>query len=75
MGPACILSSMTQTHELLLFSTCLGQGTFRLSGISGFIPGRNLRWSGKAEARGLALSGDGKGMGVESPDSCVPRRV
>lgn len=29
MGPACVLFSMTQPHELLLFSTCLGQGTFR----------------------------------------------
>lgn len=60
ISPASVSLPVTQPHSLLLFSTCLGLATFGPSEISGSTPRRNLRWTGKAEAHGMALLGGGK---------------
>lgn len=62
IGPAWVPSSVTQPHSLL-FSTCLGQGTLEPSGISGSMPGGNLRCTGNKETCGVALLRGGEGMG------------
>lgn len=61
LGPAWMRFSVTQPHSLVFHLP--GPADIRTFRDQWFQPGRDLRWTGEAEARGVALLGGGEGMG------------